>query len=544
MTKKSFVFLCLFVLCFSFAYSQDGTRAIDFNTRSTGRGGVSIGFFDNPSVMLTNPAGMSFLKNDMLDANAIFMVPPPKFTNFKKDASGNTTQELLNNAVEGSKTLYVLPSLSYTRKISDKLTLGAGVFTTGGMGADFSLNHELYKDASGYIPQTYHSRFSTVQGGLSGAYKITDKFSAGVTAQLLWASLEFKNPFSMSPLKMLGQMNAQQTFGQHFAAPRDTTNMGLGYSEVTSSADMKELNSYSFAGKIGLAYKFSEKFTIGASYSAPVPLKFKNGISNLDMSAQFNDAFGREVVNVMNKYHISDPAVARTIVMNNFSALGIDITKGFTGQYDISDEFEVPQSVGFGINYNPSPCLRLGFDFEWINWKKSFDKMKLTLTNGTNSNINILLGQGGVGQPDFNVDFLMNWKDAVILKFGGEYDLSKKSTIRLGYAYGTNPVPEEAAIPIIPAVLVHHIMAGFSYALTERLNTNVAIEYGLNNKVTNSGTSIVASEYNYSTVELKNMLGHLSLTYNFRYIFISRSRASGAGTVIIFNLLYYNFIHK
>ena len=234
------------------------------------------------------------------------------------------------------------------------------------------------------------------------------------------------------------------------------------------------------------------------------------------MSAQFNDAFGRDVVNVMNKYHISDPAVARTIVMNNFSALGIDITKGFTGQYDISDEFEIPQSVGFGINYNPSPCLRLGFDFEWINWKKSFDKMKLTLTNGTNSNINILLGQGGVGQPDFNVDFLMNWKDAVILKFGGEYDLSKKSTIRLGYAYGTNPVPEEAAIPIIPAVLVHHIMAGFSYALTERLNTNVAIEYGLNNKVTNSGTSIVASEYNYSTVELKNMLGHLSLTYNFR----------------------------
>jgi long-chain fatty acid transport protein len=518
MSIKSLIFLCTIIFCYTIAYSQDGTRAIDYNTRSTGRGGVSIGFFDNPSVMLTNPAGMSFLKNDMLDINAIFMVPPPKFTNYKKDALGNTSQELLNNAVDGSKTLYVLPSLAYNRKISNKFTLGAGVFTTGGMGADFTLNHELYKDALGnYIPQTYHSRFSTVQGGLSGAYKITDNFSVGITAQLLWASLEFKNPFSMSPLSMKGQMAPSVTFGQHFAAPRDTALplMGLGYTEVTSSADMKELNAYSFAGKIGLAYKFSDKFTIGASYSTPVPLKFKNGISNLDMSAQFNDAFTKEVQNAIIKYHITDPEVAKAMVTAQFTSMGIDVTKGFTAQYDIENEFEIPQSVGFGINYNPSERIRLGFDFEWINWKKSFDKMKLTLKNGTNSNINILLGQGGKGQPDFLVDFLLNWKDAVILKFGGEFDLSKKSTIRLGYAYGTNPVTSETAIPIIPAVLEHHIMAGFSYLLTNKLMTNIGIEYGLNNKVTDSNPQLNASEYNSSIVELRNLLGHLSLTYNF-----------------------------
>jgi long-subunit fatty acid transport protein len=142
--------------------------------------------------------------------------------------------------------------------------------------------------------------------------------------------------------------------------------------------------------------------------------------------------------------------------------------------------------------------------------------MKLTLRNGTNSNVNTLLGQDGVGQPDFVVDLLMNWKDAILLKFGGEYDLSKRLTVRLGYDYGTNLITEETAIPIIPAVLIHHITAGFSYMVTERLTTSVTFEYGLNNKVTNSGTSLVASEYNYSTVELRNFLGHISLTYNFR----------------------------
>ncbi|MCX6163759.1 MAG: outer membrane protein transport protein [Ignavibacteriae bacterium] len=515
MIKKSLVLLCVFVFCYSIINAQDGTRAIDYNTRSTGRGGVSIGFFDNPSVMITNPAGISFLNRSMLDANAIFMVPPPKFTNYKKDSSGVTTTNLLNEGVDGEKTLYVLPSLSYVHKIDkSKFTLGAGVFTTGGMGADFSLNHELYKDASSnYIPQTYHSRFSTVQGGLTGAYKFTDNFSVGVTAQLLWANLEFKNPFSMAPSKMTGVIDTTgMTFGQMFSNPR--TVGGLGYTEVTSSADMKELNAYSFAGKFGLAYKFSEKFTVGVSYSMPVPLKFKNGISNLDMSAQFADAFERAVQNVMNAYHVPR-STATTMVNAKYVQMGIDVNKGFTAQYDIDNEFEIPQSIGFGFKYAPNDKLRLGFDFEWINWSKSFDKMVLTLRNGTNDNINRMMGQGGPGQPDFVVDFLLNWKDAIILKFGGEYDLSKKSTIRLGYAYGTNPVPSETVIPIIPAVLEHHIMAGFSYLLTKDFMANMGVEYGLNNKVTGSNPHLVAAEYNNSIAELKNLLGHLSLTYSF-----------------------------
>lgn len=518
MTTKSFVLICLFVFFYSFANSQDGTRAIDYNTRSTGRGGVSIGFFDNPSVMITNPAGISFLNSSMLDANAIFMVPPPKFTNYKKDpVTGAPTTAILNDAVNGDKTLYVLPSLAYVHKMGkSKFSFGAGVFTTGGMGADFNLNHELYKDASGnYIPQTYHSRFSTVQGGITAAYKFTDNFSVGVTGQLLWANLEFKNPFSLSPTSMAGILNPQtgMTFGQLFAAPR--TSGGLGYKEVTSSADMKQLNAYSFAGKIGFAYKFSEKFTAGISYSAPVPLKFKNGISNLDMSAQFADANTRTMQNYMARYPGLTQQQAQDSAIRAFTSMGLDLAKGFTAQYDIENEFTIPQSFGFGISYSPTNILRLGFDFEWINWSKAFDKMKLTLRNGTNTNINRMMGQGGPGQPDFNVDFLLNWKDAYIIKLGGEYDISAKSTMRLGYAFGSNPVPSETAIPIIPAVLEHHIMAGYSYSITKQFIANLAVEYGLNNSVTGSNPHLSASEYNNSVVELRNMLGHLSVTYIF-----------------------------
>jgi len=100
--------------------------------------------------------------------------------------------------------------------------------------------------------------------------------------------------------------------------------------------------------------------------------------------------------------------------------------------------------------------------------------MSLTLKNGTNSNINRMLAAGGTGQPDLNVDFLLNWKDAVILKFGGEYDFSDKFTARLGYAYGTKPYSGSTIIPIIPAILEHHLMGGFSYNFTKKFTLDIA----------------------------------------------------------------------
>ncbi len=511
--------ILLAVLLLSLAvsvYAQNGTRSIDYNAKTFGRAGTSIGFFDNVGNMMSNPAGLSFIDEPVFDVNAIIMFPMPTFKNYKKNSDGTPTSAVLNDA-EGYKDPFVLPSAGYIHKFKDsKFTLGLGFFTVGGMGAEFDLNHELFvqRDANGfptgaYNPQKYRSRFAVMQGGLTGAYKISDKFSVGITAHLVYSTIGFNNPFSMSPDVMKGKTPMGTTFGQMFKAPVSAG--GLGYTEVTSMADMKDLKAFSFNGRLGLAYRFSDKVTAGVNFSSPVPLNFKNGVANLDMGAQFIDAFEK----VAHGYMAA--GIPRTAAVDSatrkFTMLGLDLSKGYFAQYDITNDFEVPMSIGFGIMYAPQKNLRLAFDFEWINWEKSAKNMKLTLTNGQNSNINLVLGQGGAGQDPLIVDFPLNWKDAFLFKLGGEYDISKGFTVRAGYAYGNNPIPNNTIVPIVPAVIEHHISAGTTFAVTDRALINLAFEYGIKNSVESVTPNLVAFEYNGSTTALSNLLGHISLTY-------------------------------
>jgi long-chain fatty acid transport protein len=518
MIKKSLAFLCLFVFCYSITFSQNGTRAVDYNTRSIGRGGTEIGFFDGPSAMLMNPAGISFIKKPVLNANAIFMVPPTHFKNYVKDASGNPTTQLLNDD-DGEKLLYVMPSLAYVHDFKNsKFTLGAGVFTTGGMGTEGKFNHQLFVSpvfSTNYQKQVYRSRFAVIESCISGSYLITPQFSIGITGEFVYSTLELGQPFSLSPSFLKGAfvsaLTGSTTYGNYFSGNKP---LGLGYKELTASAEMTNLKSYTFGGKIGFAYKCSEKFSLGASYTLSVPLNYKDGNAKMDMSAQFNEASVVATQNVMSILHISADSAAK-IVSATFSANGIHPYEGFIADYTVSNEFKTPQSVGFGLMYSPMPKCRLGFDFEWLNWSKAFDKMTLTLKGGTNSNINKMLVNGAPNAEDLVVEFPMNWKDAVILKFGGEYDLSKVFTVRAGYSYSSNPIPEETIIPIMPAILEHHIMAGLSYDVYTKLTLNLALEYGLKNSVTGSNPHLVATEYKNSESSLQNLLAHISLSYMF-----------------------------
>ncbi len=499
-------------------YAQNGTMPVGFNARTFGRGGTSIGVFDNAGLMMSNPAGLSFLNEQVFDVNAIIMLPSPTFKNYKKNADGTPSTTVLNDA-SGYKDPFVLPSAAYVHKFKDsKFTLGLGFFTVGGMGAEFDLNHELFvnRDANGfptttntYIQQKYRSRYMVMQGGLTGAYKITDKFSVGISAHLVYSTIGFNNPFSLSPTVMQGMTPMGITFGKLFSM--SPTQGGLGYSEVTSAADMKDLKAFSFNGRVGLAYKFSDKFSAGVNFSSPVTLNFKNGVANMDMSAQFTDAFERVAHGYMQAG--LPRAAAVDSATRKFTLLGLDLTKGTFSQYDITNDFEIPMTLGFGCMLAPNEKFRLALDVEWVNWSKSAKSMKLTLTNGNNYNINKVLGQGGVGQVPLVVDFPLNWDDAILFKIGGEYDFSKTFTFRLGYAYGNNPIPNTTINPVVPANLVHHITAGSTFNITKRALLNLGLEYGVKNSQLSATPNLVASEYNGSTTAMENLLGHISVTY-------------------------------
>lgn len=478
--------------------SQNGTRMLGYDARSMGRGGVSIGIFDSPELMMTNPAGISFLEKSCLNADISLMFPSVHFKNQLNDA-------------DGDKNTFPLPELSYVYKPSEsKFSWGAGVFTAGGMGADYSLKHGLYQKQDGvYNLQNYHSQLAAMHAGLSVAYQINDQLSAGASLHLVFSTLEFEMPYSLDPSIMKGTAQPGGTFGQMFSAPPSMN--GFGYTEVTASAKMNDLTGIGVNGKIGVAYKVNDRLALGLSYTLPTTLTYKNGNATMDMTEQFKNAFGRAMQGYMQQNPGTTEEQAYNAVAGQFGQMGVNLAKGVKADYDLEVELIFPQSIGFGASYIVYPDLQFGLDFEWLNWEKAFDKMTLKLNNGNNSNINTMLGNSG----DFNLDFPLNWKNAVIIKLGGEYKASKTLAVRLGYAYGGNPVPESTIFPVFPAIVEQHVTVGCSYNVSDPLTIHSAIEMALNKSLTSSNPSLIANEYDGSTSELSTLIVHLSCTYTF-----------------------------
>jgi long-chain fatty acid transport protein len=167
-------------------------------------------------------------------------------------------------------------------------------------------------------------------------------------------------------------------------------------------------------------------------------------------------------------------------------------------------------SIGYGMAYQVNDKLMVAVDAVWTNWANAFDKMEMTMTGGTNSNINTM-----IGGSEFSFDFPLKWEDNITVKVGAEYAFTDALTCRLGYVYNTNPTPESTVFAIFPAIIQNHLTLGGSYALNEKFAVNLAVESGLNNSLTATTPSDVQSEFSGSTSELKTMIGHLSLTYNF-----------------------------
>ncbi len=493
--KTLFKIFSLLVVLSTFVYSQTGTRLIDYNTKSLGRGGTSIGNFDNTNLMMTNPAGISFLNSSMLDANFSMMFPTVHFKNNLNDT-------------DGDDNIFPMPSVGYVHKYKESpITWGISFVTNGGMGADFNLNHALYRDNSGnFVKQEYHSQLATMQGGLTIAYQFNEKFSVGASLHLVYSMLEFAMPYSLDPAVMKGTAAPGMTFGDMFAAP--STSGGFGYSEVTATAKMDDLAAFGFNGKIGVAYKVNDKLSFGLSYTMPTTLTYSDGKASMDMTAQLNDAFGKAVAGAMAQG--MSQADAQAAIMTQFGNMGIDLTQGVEATYDLEAELKYPQSVGFGVAYAVSKCFRLSADVEYLTWESAFDQMSLKLSNGSSTNVNTMIGSSSI-----NVDFPMDWENSLNLKLGAEYAINDGIVVRAGYAYNQNPVPETTVFPVFPAVVENHIMLGGSFYIMKQLDLHLAFETALNNSVEASNPSKVANEYNGSTSELQTMLFHIGLSYNF-----------------------------
>ena len=180
---------------------------------------------------------------------------------------------------------------------------------------------------------------------------------------------------------------------------------------------------------------------------------------------------------------------------------------GALAHYDkVEFDFTWPQSLGIGMTHRLKDGHKISADVAWIDWSSAFDKVKFKLSDGDNPAF------GYSAQDTFPLD----WKDSYAFRLGYEHLLNVAETLRFGYLYNRNPVPDSTLVPVIPGILQHLVSIGYgrnwgSWTL------DVAYQYtfGSRQSVDNSKILDMVGDYDNSSVDVDGHIFRLGVQYNF-----------------------------
>jgi len=111
-----------------------------------------------------------------------------------------------------------------------------------------------------------------------------------------------------------------------------------------------------------------------------------------------------------------------------------------------STEITLPDDLTLGVSWKPVPKWTLEFDADWTGWS-TYKQLELKFSSGTLTKLN--------GNPEAK-----NWKDVWAYRLGTQYAVTPKFDLRAGYAYDTNPAPDDTLGPELPDADRHNVSLG------------------------------------------------------------------------------------
>jgi long-chain fatty acid transport protein len=237
-----------------------------------------------------------------------------------------------------------------------------------------------------------------------------------------------------------------------------------------------------------VAYSFSEDMAVGASLNlgyADASFKFFPETSffnpvNPAMSfpgVDMERAGGLQTNLRVGWWWRAHPRLAMGAIYQTETESDFDggaMTVNFTGfpglerkvRYDAKiDGFTFAAQAGVGIAARPGERWVVALDLKRYFWDHAIDTITVTATDPDVEG----------APPELVYPFVFNWKDQWVVAVGADYRVSDLLTVRAGYNYGENPVPDDTLNPLFPATTERHASFGISYLLGNKL-VEVAVE--------------------------------------------------------------------
>lgn len=192
----------------------------------------------DPSVLMSNPAGLTELSGTQISANGQLILGDMRF-------SRDSNNQFDGN--EGGNTLQYLPGASFfvSHQIDDRSAIGFGMYGNFGLALDYDDDW-----AGRYFNQEAAIIGVSFQPTL--AHKFTDDLSIGIGPRIMYAY--YRN---------------ETAINNNLLGLRDSPDGQLEYKDTDVGAGIN----------LGLLYRLSERTQIGLAYTSKIDLEFKDSPS-------------------------------------------------------------------------------------------------------------------------------------------------------------------------------------------------------------------------------------------------------------------------
>lgn len=191
-----------------------------------------------------------------------------------------------------------------------------------------------------------------------------------------------------------------------------------------------------------------------------------------------------------------------------FNHLGLGAARSdFAYDAEVTNLF--PQQLSAGLAWSVTRRLTLSAQFDWINWSDAFEKLPVHLTHGNNADLNGLLKSGRLDDT-----IPLHWSDQYVGRLGAEQRLGDHWTVRAGYAYGNNPVPDNTLTPLTAAITEHLLTAGVGYRVGH-VKIDAAYQWQVPATARIRYSDVAPAEYGDSVVSVNVQQFNLTLGYEF-----------------------------
>jgi len=487
MKKRLFVITGL-VLLFSTSLFAAGVSLTGVGARGTALSGAYRGVSDDWSAMFWNPAGMTQISGLHAGFSGEVLIP---VANFLADKWNGQNFSVLNETeTENEPKTFFIPAAGIVYGISEKLSVGLGVWAPFGLGAKWDLlNTQKYNSI--YPEFDYEDDLMILDIHPTVAYKLNDMISVGAGLSILYADIIIRkpgfipNPYLVNPdlslfQASLGPAGALNPEYNHLIVESELSGTGLG-----------------FGANIGIMFKLSEKLQIGVSgrYYADTPLDGKvNG------TAYFADhATGNQVTNSpLAVAQFQSKLAAGEITESEYGVLTSMYSGAKSVVYEDADAdatIPLPMDVGLGIAYWPikegNRHLLISADVMLTQWS-TWDIIDIDIEGGDKSQL------------------VEKWEDSFRANLGIEYRFNSLLALRGGYYFEQKAAINETLTPVIPDMGDRNaINIGLEFKLLPGLALHASYE-----KIMISDNTVEDWLFNMESTEYENMAGDYKMKVN------------------------------